>query len=115
MSEKIISPGVFTREKDLSYIPKGIGEIGAVFVGRTEEGPAFVPTKISSYSDFDAIFGSKSDDMMVPYAVSEYLKSGNTATIVRVLSKGATFTYEPGVYDFIASGSSTVLATLRPT
>ena len=29
MAEKIISPGVFTRENDLSFLPAGIGEIGA--------------------------------------------------------------------------------------
>ena len=30
MAERIISPGVFTRENDLSFLPQGIGEIGAV-------------------------------------------------------------------------------------
>ena len=29
MAEKIVSPGVFTRENDLSFISQGIGEIGA--------------------------------------------------------------------------------------
>ena len=28
MAEKIVSPGVFTRENDLSFISQGIGEIG---------------------------------------------------------------------------------------
>jgi len=29
MAEKIVSPGVFTRENDLSFLAQGIGEIGA--------------------------------------------------------------------------------------
>ena len=27
MAERIVSPGVFTREKDVSFLPQGIGEI----------------------------------------------------------------------------------------
>ena len=39
MAERIVSPGVFTREKDLSFLPEGIGEIGAALVGPTDMGP----------------------------------------------------------------------------
>ena len=28
MAEKIVSPGVFTRERDLSFLPAGISQIG---------------------------------------------------------------------------------------
>ena len=27
MAERIVSPGVFTRERDLSFLPQGIAEI----------------------------------------------------------------------------------------
>ena len=27
MAERIVSPGVFTREKDLSFLPQGIADI----------------------------------------------------------------------------------------
>ena len=33
MAERIVSPGVFTREKDLSFLPQAIGEIGAAIIG----------------------------------------------------------------------------------
>ena len=46
MAENIISPGVFTRENDLSFLPQGIGAIGAAVVGPTQKGTAFVPTLI---------------------------------------------------------------------
>ena len=42
MAEQIISPGVFTRENDLSFLPQGIGSIGAAIVGPTVKGPAFI-------------------------------------------------------------------------
>ena len=48
MAETIISPGVFTRENDLSFLPQGIGAIGAAFIGPTMKGPAFVPTLVKA-------------------------------------------------------------------
>ena len=44
MAERIVSPGVFTREKDLSFLPQGVADIGAGIIGPTKKGPAFVPT-----------------------------------------------------------------------
>tara|TARA_B100000287_G_scaffold11065_1_gene11201 strand:- start:698 stop:3478 length:2781 start_codon:yes stop_codon:yes gene_type:complete len=91
MAERIVSPGVFTREKDLSFLPAGIAAIGAAIVGPTLKGPAFVPTRISSFPEFEEIFGSTSDgegvaNYYTPYAVEQYLRSAGTVTIVRVLN-----------------------------
>ena len=55
MAERIVSPGVFTREKDLSFLPQGVGEIGAALIGPTEMGPAFVPTTIRNFGEFETI------------------------------------------------------------
>ena len=53
MAETIISPGVFTRENDLSFLPQGVGAIGAAFIGPTLKGPAFVPTLIrNGFNEF---------------------------------------------------------------
>ena len=57
MAEKIVSPGVFTNEIDQSFLPAAIGEIGAAVIGPTVKGPAFVPTVVSSYSEYVQIFG----------------------------------------------------------
>ena len=35
MAEQIISPGVFTRENDLSFLPAGVQQIGAAVIGVT--------------------------------------------------------------------------------
>ena len=39
MAEKIVSPGVFTKEIDASFLPAAIGDIGAVVVGPTTTAP----------------------------------------------------------------------------
>ena len=58
MAERIVSPGVFTRERDLSFLPQGISEIGAAIIGPTKKGPSFVPTVVNSFEDFERVFGS---------------------------------------------------------
>ena len=66
MAEKIISPGVFTNEIDATFLPSAVADIGAAIIGPTVKGPALVPTVVSSYSEFQQIFGdvqpSGSDD-----------------------------------------------------
>ena len=88
MAERIVSPGVFTREKDLSFLPQGISEIGAAIIGRTEEGPAFVPTQVRNFAEFEDIFSKENQNFYVPFTAKEYLRSAGTVTIVRVLGLG---------------------------
>ena len=89
MAENIISPGVFTRENDLSFLPQGIGQIGAAIVGPTVKGPAFVPTVIlRGFNEYEARFGSYSNDTYVPLTVRNYLRNAGTVTVVRVLGGG---------------------------
>ena len=57
MAEKIISPGVFSSEIDQTFLPSAIADIGAVIVGPTVKGPAMVPTVVTSYSEYVALFG----------------------------------------------------------
>lgn len=92
MSEKIVSPGVFTRENDLSYLPQGIGEIGAAIIGPTVKGPAGVPTYVSSYSDFQTYFGdtfksgSQYYQFLTSHAAQQYFKYGNVLLVTRILA-----------------------------
>ena len=89
MAESIISPGVFTRENDLSFLPAGIGAIGAAIVGPTVKGPAFVPTVIrQGFKEFETKFGNQSPTTYVPFAVKAYLRNAGTVTVVRVLAGG---------------------------
>ena len=88
MAEKIVSPGVFTNEKDLSFLPAGIAAIGAAIIGPTKKGPAFVPTVIENFDEFIAQFGGLTENTYVPYAVKSYLNAASTVTVVRVLQEG---------------------------
>ena len=91
MAEKIISPGVFTSEIDQTFLPAAVSDIGAAIVGPTVKGPALVPTVVTSYSEFQAMFGdsfksgSNSYTYMTSLAAKQYLQHSNTLTVVRIL------------------------------
>jgi len=83
MAEKIVSPGVFTKENDLSFLQQGVAEIGAAFIGPFKEGP-LVPTIVNSQAEFVNLFGTVDDTYYTPLAVQSYLREAGTATICRV-------------------------------
>jgi len=98
MAEKIVSPGVFTKEVDQSFLPAGIAAIGAACIGPTVKGPAGIPTVVSSYSEYQQIFGDtftsgsgtseQSYAYLTSYTAKEYLRHGDTLTVVRILAGG---------------------------
>ena len=87
MAEKIVSPGVFTKENDLSFLQQGVAEIGAAFIGPFKEGP-LVPTIVNSQAEFETLFGVVDDTYYTPLAVQSYLREAGTATICRVAGVG---------------------------
>ena len=102
MAERIVSPGVFTRERDLSFLPQGVTEIGAAIVGPTEMGPAFVPTIVRNFEQFEKIFGSYNSDYYTPFTVKNYLDSAGTVTIVKVGYLGG---YKVSGFNLVVSSS----------
>jgi len=115
MAERIVSPGVFTREKDLSFLPQGIGEIGAALIGATVKGPAFVPTTVQSYQEFQQVFGGLTEDSYLPYTAQAYLEDAGTATIVRVLGQDGYTLDNPIALKISSSLGEYVAAVLHPT
>jgi len=103
MAERLVSPGVFTRERDLSFLTQGISEIGGAFIGATGKGPAFIPTIVRSQTEFQNRFGVPTEDSYLGYTVMNYLQESGVATVVRVL----------GLDGY--SGSATVSALLYIT
>ena len=87
MAEKLVSPGVFTKENDLSFLQQGVAEIGAAFVGPFLEGP-LVPTIVNSQSDLETWFGKADGTYYTPLAAQNYLREAGTATICRVAGVG---------------------------
>ena len=115
MAERIVSPGVFTREKDLSFLPQGIADIGAAIIGPTLKGPAFVPTQVSSFSEFENIFGGTDKRFYVPYTVKEYIKNAPSVTIVRVLGIGGYQSSFLRLEVSQSSGDYLTAAVLKPS
>ena len=103
MAESIISPGVYTRENDISYITPAPIQAGAAFVGPTVKGPDNQPLIVTSYSDYVRKFGetflsasNKQYEFLTSVAVKNYFQNGGqTALVTRIVSgtySGATST-----------------------
>jgi hypothetical protein len=105
MAEKIISAGVFTNEIDQTFLPAGVGAIGAALIGPTVKGPAGIPTMVSSYGEYQQIFGdtftsgSSTVSHLTAHTAREYLKHGSTLTVVRILDGGGP------AYSVVPTGS----------
>ena len=116
MAETIISPGVFTRENDQSFLPQGIGAIGAAFIGPTVKGPAFVPTLIrNGFNDFIRKFGDQHPDTYVPFAVKEYLRNAGVVTVVRVLAGGGYQYDSMGAAYIVNDTTNEIISVLVPS
>lgn len=117
MSERIVSPAVFTREKDLTYLPAGIAQLGAAIIGPTVTGPAMVPTQVTSYSDFENKFGVQDPSNYTAYTVKSYLQRGGapSATIVRTLGNGGFSFTSPITLTLSSSVGEKISAVLMPT
>ena len=79
MAERVVSPGVFTRERDLSFLEQGVANIGAAFVGVAQKGPAFVPVVVDSQTEFENRFG-KAD---------EY-RASNNSSVLAIMSSNSS-------------------------
>jgi len=112
----IVSPGVFTQEFDQSFLAGGVAQIGAAIVGSTVKGPALIPTQVTSFGEFQAIFGSYTDDSYVPFVVQDYLRNGNVITVTRLLYEDG-YKLTNGSLAVIAQSGSTKIVThvLHPT
>ena len=88
------SPGVYTREIDVTYSVKSLGITSLGLAGETVKGPAFEPIKIEKWSDYVDYFGATSTEKFVgtgypkyelPYIAKEYLKESRQLYVCRVL------------------------------
>ena len=83
-SERIVSPGVFTREIDQSFLAQGVASIGGVVVAPFPQGPGFSPTIVQSEGDLVKIFGAPDGTLYGPYTAQQYIRQQGQVTIVRV-------------------------------
>ncbi len=55
-----VSPGVYTSEKDLTFVAQSVGVSTLGLVGETLKGPAFEPVLITNFDEFKSYFGGTS-------------------------------------------------------
>ena len=117
--DKIVSPGVFSRENDLSGLAQGVADIGGAIVAPFPKGPGFAPTIVTSVAELEEKFGVSDGVYYGPYTAKQYLQEQGLVTICRV---GALTGYKqdnpfviyaiPGYYNRATqSGSFTALGT----
>jgi len=82
--QTIVSPGVFTRENDLSGLAQGVANIGGAIVAPFADGPAFFPNIITDVATLEQRFGIADGVYYGPYTAKEYLVQQGIVTIVRV-------------------------------
>ena len=96
MAEAIISPGVYTNENDQSAVTQGPIEAGAAIIGPTVNGIPYVPTLVTSYSEYIAKFGttfsngaSGSMEYFTSLTAKNYFDNGGTTLLVtRITHQG---------------------------
>lgn len=88
-----VSPGVYTSEKDLTFVAQSVGVTTLGLVGETLKGPAFEPILISNYDEFRRYFGNTSPakdgngnpKYELPYVAKSYLQESNQLFVTRIL------------------------------
>jgi len=89
-----VSPGVYTSEKDLSFITRQVGVTTLGLVGETTIGPAFQPIFVGNYGEFTSFFGGQNATKIkdngapkyeLPYIAKSYLTQSNQLFVTRVL------------------------------
>ena len=72
-SNKIfVSPGVYTSERDLTFVAQSVGVTTLGIVGETITGPAFEPIFITNFDEFQAFFGGTTPEKFVNTQIPSY-------------------------------------------
>jgi hypothetical protein len=104
MAEVLISPGILSRENDQSQITQQPIQEGAALVGNTVKGNPFIPTIVTSYSDyaskFGTTYGSNQDTFPTSISAYNYFQNGGLSLLVTRVVTGS----------FSAASSSILLA-----
>ena len=103
MAETLISPGVLARENDQSFIGARPVTFGAAIIGAAVKGPVNIPTAVSTFSQYEAIFGGavESGSQYYTYlnsiAARNYFSNGGESLLVtRVVTGSFTSAFTSG-------------------
>jgi uncharacterized protein len=113
MAEILLSPGVLARENDQSQITSLPIQAGAALVGPTVKGKVGIPKLITTYSEYQAYFGTTFNSGSITNAQTftyftsvsayNYFQNGGTSLIVTRVASGS---YIPAVSQPISSSAN---------
>ena len=119
MAETLISPGVLARENDQSFIQGQPVEAGAAIVGPAVKGPVGIPTLVTSFSEYQAIFGgavssgSSEYTYLTSISANNYFSQGGSSLLVtRVVSGSFTGATSHKIYNNVETGELNVGGSL---
>ena len=114
-----VSPGIYSKETDITYAVKSLGITTLGLVGETVKGPAFQPMLVENWRDFQNLFGGTSAEKFMgsqypkyelPYIAKSYLTESNQLQVCRVLGLSG---YNAGPAWCIKANNGMVVAVLR--
>ena len=95
MAETLLSPGVLARETDQSFIQGQPVQAGAAIIGPAAKGPVGVPTLVTSFSEYNAIYGSdvtsgsQQYEYLTQTSANNYFSQGGTSLLVARVQSGS--------------------------
>ena len=116
--ETLISPGVLTRENDLSQITQLPVSVGLALVGPTVKGKPNIPTVVTSYSDYINRFGGSfvsggaAYEFLTSITAYNYFQQGGTSILVTRVTSGS-FTPASASALSLSTSASFILETLN--
>jgi hypothetical protein len=131
MAETLISPGVLAQENDNSFLAPAPLEAGAAIIGPTVKGPVEQPTVVTSYGQYQNIFGttftsgSTKQEYLTSLSVKSYFNNGGNSMLVTRVATG-TFSAATGSaltatdagaapFTFQTLGTGTIFNNGQPT
>ena len=97
MAEVLLSPGVLARENDQSFLTTQPVQAGAAILGPTVKGPVGIPTIVTTYSDYQNVFGTKIASGSAEYtyltsiaAYNYFQQGGDSLLVTRVVTGSYT-------------------------
>ena len=116
-----VSPGVYTSERDLTFVAQSVGVTTLGLAGETLQGPAFEPIFITNFDEFQVYFGGTNPEKFVntqipkyelAYIAKAYLSQSNQLFVTRVLGLSG---YDAGPSWSIVTIGNVDPSTIRAT
>ena len=118
MAEVLLSPGVLARENDQSFLTTQPVQAGAAILGPTVKGPVGIPTIVTTYSDYQNVFGTKITSGSAEYtyltsisAYNYFQQGGDSLLVTRIVTGSYTEAVSSTIESSIEGTTPSVLTS----